>query len=149
MGVAVKNEHKIKSKFDVQTYIDRLSYALNQSTCEIKFIKDRNSDKSRNKRYANRYTINSLFPDEDSVEALKRELLSLTVENYMHTLKDLTYSDRSDLWVFAKKYNDYVYIKIRVELVSRLANGNNYVFVLSFHYSDQLIEDSDFPYLKR
>lgn len=32
--------------------------------------------------------MNKLFPDENPEEALKRELLTLTVEDYMQTVKD-------------------------------------------------------------
>ena len=33
---------------------------------------------------------NTRFPDENPVDALKRELLTLSVEDYMQTVKDLS-----------------------------------------------------------
>ena len=52
--------------------------------------------------------------------------------------------------VFGKEYlGDDVYIKIRVELVSIAhANGNSFIMVMSFHYSEWDFEESDFPYKK-
>ena len=50
--------------------------------------------------------------------------------------------------VFGKQYNgNDVYIKIRVELISTThANGENFIFVMSFHYSEWNFTDSIFPY---
>ena len=90
-----------------------------------------------------------MFPDDDAVEALKRELSLLTVEEYIETVKDTRFLKKSEMRVFGKQYSgDDVYIKIRVELVSTLASGENYVFVMSFHYSEWAFKESDFPYKK-
>ena len=50
--------------------------------------------------------------------------------------------------VLGKQFEEKdVYIKIRVELVSAAyASGNNYVFVMSFHFSEMEFKESDFPY---
>ena len=50
--------------------------------------------------------------------------------------------------VFGKKYEEKdVYIKIRVELVRAAhASGNNYVFVMSFHFAEMDFKESDFPF---
>jgi len=144
------NEVKRKeSKLDVQTYLDRLQYAFKDGSVTINFQKERRVDQKRNKRYTNRFTLAQLFPDDDEVEVLKRELSHLTVEEYIETVKDTRFPKRSDMRVFGKQYSgDDVYIKIRVELVSTLANGENYVFVMSFHYSEWDFKESDFPYKK-
>jgi hypothetical protein len=91
-----------------------------------------------------------LFPDEDEVEALKRELSLLTVEEYIETVKDIRFPKRSEMRVFRKQYfGDDVYIKIRVELISIThASGDSYIFVMSFHYSEWDFKESDFPYKK-
>ncbi len=70
----------------------------------------------KEERYTNQYTVNTLFPNENPVDALKRELLTLTVENYIQTVKDLRFPNRSEMREFGKVYNgnDDVYIKIRV-----------------------------------
>jgi hypothetical protein len=50
--------------------------------------------------------------------------------------------------VFGKQFEEKdVYIKIRVELVSiARVSGNNYVFVMSFHFAEMDFKESDFPY---
>lgn len=42
-------------------------------------------------KYTNQYTINTLFPNENPVDAIKRELLTLSVEDYMQTVKDMRF----------------------------------------------------------
>ena len=50
--------------------------------------------------------------------------------------------------VFGKKYSGKdVYIKIRVELLNaRGMGGDNYIFVMSFHFAEEAFIASDFPY---
>lgn len=92
--------------------------------------------------------MSKLFPNEDEVEVLKRELTNLTIREYIETVKDTRFSNKSEMRVFGKQYEEKdVYIKIRVELVSAVhASGNNYVFVMSFHFSEMDFKESDFPY---
>jgi hypothetical protein len=144
------NEVKRKElRLEVKTYLDRLKYALENGSATINYQEERRVDQKRNKRYTNRFTVSQLFPDDDEIEALKRELSHLTVEEYIETVKDTRFPKRSEMRVFGKQYSgDDVYIKIRVELVSTLANGANYVFVMSFHYSEWDFKKSDFPYKK-
>jgi len=139
-----------ESKIEVQTYLDRLKYVIQSGSVRINFQKDRKFDEGRNKKYTNRYTMGKLFPDEDEVEALKRELSLLTVEEYIETVKDTTFPKRSEMRVFGKQYSgEDVYIKIRVELVSIAhASGDSFIFVMSFHYSEWNFKESDFPYKK-
>lgn len=149
MSRMTENKRK-ESKLDVQTYLDRLKYAIQSRSVTINFQKDRNVDQGRNKKYTNRSTMGQLFPDEDAVEVLKRELSLLTVEEYIETVKDTRFPKRSEMRVFGKQYSgDDVYIKIRVELVSiAYANGNSFIMVMSFHYSERNFKECDFPYKK-
>lgn len=156
MGSVIIKMNKIKeikrkeSKLEVQTYIDRLKYAIKSGSVTINFQKVRNVDQGRNKKYTNRYTMGRLFPDEDEVEALKRELSLLAVEEYIETVKDTKFPKRSEMRVFGKQYlGDDVYIKIRVELVSIAhASGDSFIMVMSFHYSEWDFKESNFPYKK-
>lgn len=156
MGSVIIKMNKIKeikrkeSKLEVQTYIDRLKYAIKSGSLTINFQKVRNVDQGRNKKYTNRYTMGRLFPDEDEVEALKRELSLLAVEEYIETVKDTKFPKRSEMRVFGKQYlGDDVYIKIRVELVSIAhASGDSFIMVMSFHYSEWDFKESNFPYKK-
>lgn len=141
---------RIELKIDIQTFIDRLYYALKCDSVRINFVKDRKTDFKRDKKFANRYTVAHLFPDEDEVKVLKRELSYLKVEDYIETVKDTSFPNLSEMRVFGKQYfgND-VYIKIRVELISiSLASGESYIFVMSFHFSEWAFSPKDFPYKK-
>lgn len=57
------------------------------------------------RRYTNQYAMNTLFPDENPVTALKRELLTLSMEDYMRTVGELRFPKRSDMREFGKAYN--------------------------------------------
>ena len=84
----------------------------------------------------------------DKRSEVKRELSLLTVEDYIETVKDTRFPNKSEMFVFGKQYSgDYVYIKIRVELISiTQAGGGSFILVMSFHYSEWDFKDSNFPY---
>ena len=106
-------------------------------------------DENRPEKYTNQYTVRTLFPDENPVDALKRELLSLSSENYMRTVKDLRFPKRSEMREFGKVYNshDDVYIKIRVELLG--IYGETTTFIMSFHFAERAFTPDMFPYNKK
>ncbi len=148
--MGIYEERRIESKLEVNTYLDQLKYALKSSMASITFQKKRLVDENRDEKYTNKYTMLNLFPDEDEVEALKRELAELKCQDYIETLKDKRYLDRKDMRVFGKKYsNQDVYIKIRVELINTTANGGcSFIFVMSFHFAEKTFAENDFPYKK-
>ena len=136
---------RIETELEVKTYLDRLKYAL-QNNAEIKFQVDRFVDRNRDERFTNQYTMRTLFPDENPVEVLKRELLNLTVEDYIQTVKDTRFPKRSEMREFGKVYNgtDDVYIKVRVELIGMY--GKTETFVMSFHFAEEAFTPEMFPY---
>lgn len=136
---------RIESETEVRAYIQNLKFALNNGA-KIDFQVKRLVDENRDEKYTNQYTVNTLFPDENPVDALKRELLTLSVEEYMQTVKDLRFPNRSEMREFGKVYNgsDDVYIKIRVELLG--AYGNTTTFVMSFHFAERAFTPEMFPY---
>ena len=138
---------RIESEIEVRAYIQDLRYAL-KNGAKIEFQIKRQVDKNRDERFTNQYTVNTLFPDENPVDALKRELMLLTVEDYMQTVKDLKFPKRSEMRQFGKVYNgnDYVYIKIRVELLGMF--GEATTFVMSFHFAEKQFSPEMFPYKK-
>lgn len=138
---------RIESELEVQSYIQDLQYAL-KNGAKIDFQVKRLIDENRPEKYTNQYTINKLFPDENPLDALKRELLTLSVENYMQTVKDLRFPKRSEMREFGKVYNgtEDVYIKIRVELLGLY--GNTTTFVMSFHFAEKAFTLDMFPYRK-
>ncbi len=138
---------RIESELGVKAYIQDLKYALNNGA-KINFQAKRLVDENRDEKYTNQYTVAALFPDENPVDALKRELLTLSVENYMRTVKDLCFPKRSEMREFGKVYNgkDDVYIKIRVELLG--SYGNTTTFIMSFHFAEKAFSPEMFPYRK-
>lgn len=138
---------RIESELEVKAYIQNLKFALNHGA-RINFQAKRRVDNNRDYKYTNQYTINSLFPDENPVGALRRELLDLTAENYMQTVKDLRFPKRSEMREFGRVYNgkDDVYIKIRVELLG--IYGSMTTFVMSFHFAEKAFTPEMFPYRK-
>ena len=146
--MANKTNACIESELEVKTYIQDLKFALNNGA-QINFQAKRRVDENREEKYTNQYTINTLFPNENPVDAIKRELLTLSVEDYMQTVKDMRFPKRSEMREFGKVYNgtDDVYIKIRVELLG--IYGNTTTFVMSFHYAERAFMLEMFPYRKK
>ena len=138
---------RIETELEVKAYIQDLKYALEHGAT-INFQARRLVDDKRNEKYTNQYTVATLFPNENPVDALKRELLMLTSEDYMRTVKDTRFPKRSEMREFGKTYNgkDDVYIKIRVELLGMY--GNATTFVMSFHFAEKAFTPDMFPYRK-
>lgn len=139
---------RIESELEIKSYIQNLRFALNNGA-KIDFQAKRFVDEKRDEKYTNQYTVNRLFPDENPVDALKRELLTVTVEDYMQTVKDIRFPKRSEMREFGKVYNgtEDVYIKIRVELLGPY--GNTTTFVMSFHFAEKAFTSEMFPYKKK
>lgn len=146
--MAEKTKARIESELEIKSYIQNLRFALNNGA-KIDFQVKRLVDEKRDEKYTNQYTVNMLFPDENPVDALKRELLTLTVEDYMQTVKDTRFPKRSEMREFGKVYNGTqdVYIKIRVELLG--IYGNTTTFIMSFHFAEKDFTPEMFPYKKK
>ena len=150
VGGLMQNENKrIETKQEVKTYLAKLKYAINNGA-KIFFQANRKVDDDRDEKHTNSYTVATLFPDEDPVDALKNELLSLSVEEYLCTVKDLQFPNRSEMRVFGRKYTSFedVYIKIRVELIAETSYGSHMTFVMSFHFAEFPFGEDDFPFKK-
>lgn len=85
---------RIESELEVRSYLQNLKYAL-EHDAQIVFQEVRQVDQQREMCYTNTYTVAKLFPDENPVDALRRELRTLTVKEYMRTVKDLRKAVRS------------------------------------------------------
>ncbi len=137
---------RIESELEVKAYLQNLKYAINNEA-QIDFQVKRRVDEFKSERYTNQYTVNELFPDENPLDALKRELLTLELENYMQTVIDLRFPKRSEMREFGKVYDgEDVYIKIRVELLGKY--GNTTTFIMSFHFAEKAFSPEMFPYRK-
>lgn len=146
--MAEETKARIESELEVKAYIQDLKFSLNNGA-QIDFQVKRVVDEKRDEKYTNQYTVNRLFPDENPVDALKRELLTLSVEDYIRTVKDTRFPKRSEMREFGKVYNgtEDVYIKIRVELLGLY--GNTTTFVMSFHFAEKAFTPGMFPYKKK
>lgn len=135
---------RIETLLEVQDYIDKLKYSLD-SGATITFQRYRKVDENKDEKYTNAYTVDKLFPNEDAVIALQRELKLLSVENYIKTVKDLRFPNRSEMREFGKTYDgEDVYIKIRVELLGD--DGRPTTFIMSFHFAEKPFDHEIFPY---
>jgi len=139
---------RIESEREIKAYIQDLKFALNHGA-KIEFQAKRRIDDNRDIKFTNQYTVNTLFPNENPTDALRNELLTLSVEDYMKTVKDLRFPKRSEMREFGKVYNgkDDVYIKIRVELLGTY--GQTTTFVMSFHFAERSFSPEMFPYKKK
>ena len=117
---AIGTNVRIESELEVKAYIQNLRLALN-SGARIDFQGRRRVDDERDEKFTNQYTVNTLFPNENPVDALRRELLALSVEDYMQT--------------------------VRVELLGMY--GQTTTFVMSFHFAEQAFVPDMFPYKKK
>ena len=138
---------RIETELEVKAYLQNLRYALD-SGARIDFQENRYVDELRDERYTNQYTLKTLFPFEKWSDVLKRELRTLTVENYIRTVRDLRFPSRTEMREFGKKYDgtEDVYIKIRVELLGEY--GIPTTFVMSFHVAQKKFRNETFPYKK-
>lgn len=101
--MADETKVRIESELEVKAYIQDLKFALNNGA-KIEFQAKRRVDDNRDEKYTHQYTVNTLFPDENPVDALKRELLTLSVEDYMQTVEDLRFPNRSEMREFGNVF---------------------------------------------
>ena len=137
-------ENEIETREAIETYLARVKYAL-RNGATITFQATRKIDENVPVEYTNSYAMNKLFPNEDPKKVLRRELQNLKPENYLRTVQDTRFPNRSPMREFGKVYNgsDEVYIKFRVELVG--ISGTT-TFVMSFHLAKKPFKDEVFPY---
>lgn len=143
--MAKQTKERIESELEVKSYLQNLKYAL-ENGAQINFQACRLVDKLRDEKYTNQYTINTLFPNDNPVDILKKELKMLTAKEYIRTVTDFKFPNRSEMREFGKVYNgkDDVYIKIRVELLG--IYGHTTTFVMSFHFAERAFTPEIFPY---
>ena len=145
----MQGNSRIETEEEIDDYIAKMKYALDHGA-SINFQRKRKVDEEREYKYTNEYTVGNLFPHENPVHALKRELKSLTIREYIETVKDINYPNRSEMRVFGKTYQgtEDIYIKIRLEILNAAAAGNHTIFVMSFHYAAKSFTHTTFPYRK-
>lgn len=140
-------QYRIETEEEIKAYLLNLKYALDAGA-KIRVQTYRRVDEMREEKYTNQYTLSELFKGEDVAVAIEREIRSLKIDEYMRTVKDLRFPNRSEMREFGRVYNgtDEVYIKVRVELLDVENFGGHTVFVMSFHYAEKPFCKKDFPY---
>lgn len=73
---------RIESELEIDTYLARIKYCLESGGCQITVKKERKSEQDKDIKYTNKYTLGQLFPNENPVDAMKRELAHLTKRLY-------------------------------------------------------------------
>jgi len=141
-----KKKSGIESELEIYSFLSKVKYCIESGDCQISLKPERRSEQKKDIKFTNIYTLGELFPNENPVDVLKRELIKLTKRDYIETLVDIDYPERSELRVFGKKYDADVYIKFRAELISKQVYGGNMIFVLSFHYAQYPFDRDTFPY---
>ena len=99
VSILTNTQTRIENELEVSAYLQNLQYALNHDA-KIEFQADRQVDHNRDIKYTNRFTVADLFPNENPVAALRRELQTLTVEDYIRTVKDLRFPRKSEMREF-------------------------------------------------
>ncbi|MDE6221605.1 MAG: hypothetical protein K2G51_14485, partial [Lachnospiraceae bacterium] len=67
--MADETKARIESELEVKAYTQDLKYAL-KNGAKIDFQAKTRVDANRDEKYTNQYTVNTLFPDENPVDAL-------------------------------------------------------------------------------
>ena len=139
---------RVETELEVSSYIQKVNYALDHDS-QITVQIERRVDERRDNRYTNKFTFADLFPDESPTDAIKHELRTLKVSEYIETVKDIRFPKRSEMRVFGRLYPEKgdVYIKIRVELMGE--NGKHDTYVMSFHYAEESFDKDTFPYREK
>jgi hypothetical protein len=139
--------HRTESIQDVRLFIDELRAVLSVKKSEIYLLEIKSSEAGRPKFMSNIATISELFPDEFPHIALRRELMKLSHQMYMHSMADMYFPLTASFHVFGMRYGDKdVYIKLKIEFETDKSLKNGTVIVISFHYSTKKFSGSDFPY---
>lgn len=139
-----------ESKQAISTCLDQIYYLIKNNQTSISVEKYRLADSKRDPKFTNRYTLGVLFPDESETEALKRELLTLTVEEYIESIRDNRFPKLAPMRVFCKQYSNCdVYIKLRVEMMSKELAGSGRIIVISFHFAEWKYCSTDYPFRRQ
>lgn len=140
----------IEDRSEVLAFLAKLKHMLENQRTIIKLENNRKSDQYKKIEFTNRFTFSDLFPNENPVEVLRRELNLLSICEYMHTAVDVINPKAPNYYVFAKKIGKYVYIKIKIVVFNGSTPGQpDTALVMSFHYAEYMIDDKSFPYLSR
>ena len=115
----------IEPKEDVESFIEKLHTILNSGNYELDILPKKKNEK-KNDPFTTQNTLKTLGLIED--EDIADEFLSLSVKDYIETMKD-DKPNKSDFRVFGKVIdNKEVYIKLKIK-------KDKDIFCVSFHFA--------------
>ena len=116
---------------DVSHFLKKIHSFLACDTCQLDIQRRR---KNENPSDPNS-TINTLFSLNYDTEDVKNEILSLTKENYVETVRDKERKDNNHYRIFTKIINGReIYIKLKICDINR-------IHLMSFHYANWDMRD--------
>ena len=141
-----KNSSRNEQKFVVEHFLTEMKEALSSESAQLYSQHHRKEDEAE----LHENIMSILFPNENETAVLKRELTGLTTEDYIETLKDKKFPNKSETRVFAKQYNgEFVYMHVRVEMLEQEETGEpEQGLITSLHFCESELEVTDFPYKK-
>lgn len=149
MSVYSEETNWVEERSVVLAFLAKLKFMLESPRTRI-HLDIKKSDQYKPYEFTNRFTFADLFPNENPVDVLRRELSLLTISDYMHTAIDVINQKSPNYYVFAKKFGKYVYIKVKIVVFNGSIPGQqDTMLVMSFHYAEFYIDDNSFQYLKR
>ena len=116
---------------DVSHFIKKIRTFLASDGCQLDIQRSRRGEAPLEPNSTNN-TISDL---DFSTEDIKNEVLSLTISNYVNTVKDKEREKNQYYRIFTKKINNRdIYIKLKIYNLNR-------IHLMSFHYANWDMED--------
>lgn len=126
----------IDSEDNVEKHLQQLKELLKDSKCKLEIL-PRKKDEAEDDPYTTENTLQMLNYDSDDV---RRELLALSMDDYIENMKDDKRPDAPHFRVFGKTIRGYeIYIKEKIK-------SSKGVFCVSFHRARYNLKDR--PYKK-
>lgn len=141
MSTMSKNyNHRIEQKFVVQHFIEQLRETLRNEALELFIQNEEEQDQEVDAEDLDQNALSVLFPNQDAAVVLTQGMRELAIGDYLETVKDKRFPNKSERRVFVKTIADQL-LSVSVRLESDLAQV--YVEVSGFEESE-----ADFPFKK-
>jgi len=132
--------HRIEQKFVVQHFIEQLRETLRNEALELFIQNEEEQDQEVDAEDLDQNALSVLFPNQDAAIVLTQGMRELAIGDYLETVKDKRFPNKSERRVFVKTIADQL-LSVSVRLESDLAHV--YVEVSVFEESE-----ADFPFKK-
>lgn len=144
MSTMSKNyNHRIEQKFVVKHFIDQLHETLENEALELFIQNEEEQDQEVDAEDLDQNALSVLFPNQDATELLMQAMRQIAIGDYLETVKDKRFPDKSERRVFVKTIADQL-LAVSVRLESDLAH----VFVEVSVIEESDVAEADFPFKK-